>query len=331
MQHNFIEFNFRCDKPEVEWFNHILRQLPTYRTVDVIGLELRKVDSIIYLNDDGQVVNLARSKGTDRVNEKGIRESFLRQGINTNFVPPVILDTDELIDGFTRQSVLVGLGTQEFVYLVVKLKDGFVKEDAIDELGLGLNLHPQSKKAVMSDFKKRLSNFIVRTEETSKEKFTLNQGIKWFEGIPNNYTDDEIANAVEDQLKKIRSLENMESFTKSIAEKKASELLNVKKSDIVAFNSSSSTYMDRGIVEILDYFDKNASVPKVVGFLDKVEAEDAESVRKKILEHIKIKNDVMVKLLQEYNRSKKQGIAFQFIDFVGFLPQVLGKESDIVN
>ena len=60
---HFIAFNFQCDTPKVEWFQHL--EIPTFRTVEVIGLQVKEVDGIIYLNDEGQVINLARSTGRD--------------------------------------------------------------------------------------------------------------------------------------------------------------------------------------------------------------------------------------------------------------------------
>tara|TARA_Y100001973_G_C5147324_1_gene306138 strand:- start:93 stop:1079 length:987 start_codon:yes stop_codon:yes gene_type:complete len=322
---HFIAFNFQCDTPKVEWFQHL--EIPAFRTVEVIGLQVKEVDGIIYLNDDGQVINLARSTGTDKQNEKGIRDSFLKEGINTSFLPPVCLDTGELIDGFTRHSVLVGFGTPSYVYLVVKLKDGFTIDDAIDEIGLGRNLHPQAKKSTMPDYKKRLTRFVVRTESSTDEKFTINQGIQWFNGIPNNFSDEEIENAVEDVLKKIRSLENMESFTKAEAEKRTAKLLNKERDGILAFNTSSSTYIDRGIVEIINHFDEHGTVPTAVGFLSKVEADDADVERKKVLKKINSINRVFVRLMNEY----KKDADFNLINFEGFLPQVLGKESEIIK
>ena len=324
---HFIAFNFHCDTPELEWFEHL--EIPTFRTVEVIGFQIREVDGIIYVNDDGQVINLARSTGTDKENEKGIRDSFLKQGINTDFLPPVCLDTGELIDGFTRHTVLVGLETQKFIYLVVKLREdkGFTLDDAIDEVGLGRNLHPQAKKSTITDYKKRLTGYVYRCEAVTKEPFTLNQGIQWFDGIPNNFSEDEIEKAVEDVLRKIRSLENMEAFTKAEAEKKTAKLLKKSRSDILAFNTSSSTYIDRGIVEIINYFDEHGTVPTAVGFLSKVEADDAEIERKNVLKRISSLNRVFVRLMNEYKKNPE----FDLIKFEGFLPQVIGKETEIVK
>ena len=321
----FIKFNFQCDTPKLEWFSDL--EIPSFRTVDVIGLQIKDVDSIIYLNDEGQVINLARSTGTDKQNENGIRNSLAYQGIDINSLPPVCLDTNELIDGFTRQGALVGLETKKYVYLVTKLKEGFTIDDAIDEMGLGLNLHSQSKSATIADFKKRLNNYIIRFKESNNVKFSLNDGIQWFNQILNIFSDEQIEKAVEDTLKGIRSKENMESYNKAEAERKSSKILNINKNAILALNSSSSTYIDRGIVEALSYFDETGSVPTVVAFLNKIEAEDAEAERKKVSKRIKSLNNVMIRLMNEYKKDPD----FNLINFAGFVPQVIGKENQIVK
>ena len=322
---NFIKHNFQCDTPQLEWYRDLV--IPTFRTVDVIGLEIMNTNDIIYLNDDGQVVNLARSTGTDKQNENGIRNSLKHQGIDINSLPPVCLDTKQLIDGFTRHGSILELGAQKYVYLVTKLREGFTIDDAIDEMGLGLNLHPQSKSATLSDFKKRLSSYITRFEESNNTKFTVTDGKQWFDRIPNVFSDDQIEKAVEDSIRGIRSKENMESYTKVDAEKKCSKILNIDKNNILALNTSSSTYIDRGIVEALNYFDENGTVPTVVAFLSKVEAEDADAERRKVVKRIKALNNVMIRLMNEYKKDPE----FNLINFVGFAPQVINKENQIVK
>jgi len=322
---NFIKHNFKCDTPQLEWYRDLV--IPTFRTVDVIGLEIMNTNDIIYLNDDGQVVNLARSTGTDKQNENGIRNSLNHQGIDINSLPPVCLDTKQLIDGFTRHSSILDLGAQKYVYLVTKLKEGFTIDDAIDEMGLGLNLHPQSKSATLLDFKKRLTSYITRFEESNNTKFTVTDGEEWFDRIPNVFSDEQIEKAVEDSIRGIRSKENMCSYNKVQAEKKCSEILNIDKNNILALNTSSSTYIDRGIVEALNYFDENGTVPTVVAFLSKVEAEDADAERRKVMRRIKALNNVMIRLMNEYKKDPE----FNLINFVGFAPQVIDKEKQIVK
>ena len=107
----YESFNFgKGNKPKINWFPdpHGLQ----FSSVEIIGYELRKVSSVFTQNAKGQVLNTARSVGTDKVNAQGIRESFLSKGLCTSQLPPVILETGELIDGFTRNSVLLELYDQ---------------------------------------------------------------------------------------------------------------------------------------------------------------------------------------------------------------------------
>ena len=60
----FYKFNFPCDVPQLSWWSSF--QFPKFNSVDVIGIELRAVDSIITKNARGQTVNTARSVGTDK-------------------------------------------------------------------------------------------------------------------------------------------------------------------------------------------------------------------------------------------------------------------------
>jgi hypothetical protein len=51
--------------PQVEWYSNL--EFPKFRTVTCLRLEVRDVDSTVYVNDKGQIVNLARETGTDKV------------------------------------------------------------------------------------------------------------------------------------------------------------------------------------------------------------------------------------------------------------------------
>ena len=58
----------------------------------LFGFKVISVGDIHYTNSSGQVNNSARSIGTDNVNFAAIKNSFENQGINPNFLPPVILE-----------------------------------------------------------------------------------------------------------------------------------------------------------------------------------------------------------------------------------------------
>ena len=116
----FRAFNFPCEVPEISWWKNT--KIPKFRTVKSLGFKVISVGDIHYTNSSGQVNNSARSIGTDNVNFAAIKNSFENQGINPNFLPPVVLQYEEkleLLDGFTRHSVLVDKSQEKFVYLVV--------------------------------------------------------------------------------------------------------------------------------------------------------------------------------------------------------------------
>ena len=58
-----------------------------------------------------------------------------------------------------------------------------------------------------------------------------------------------------------------------------------------------------------------------------IEAEDAEAERKKVSKRIKSLNNVMIRLMNEYKKDPD----FNLINFAGFVPQVIGKETQIVK
>ena len=320
----FYKLNFPCEVPELSWWEKTV--IPTFRTVDVIGIQIKNVDSIQYENDKGQTINTARSTGTDKENASGIKNSFLVEGIDPAFLPPVCLKTGELIDGFTRHSVLLDLGQQKFAYLVVELRSGFSIEDAKDELGLGLNKHPQSKKATINDFKKRLRMYIMRCEQSGKV-ITKNDGIEWFNNIEHSFTDKQVEDACSDVLNDMRALETMESFSKKEAEKKGAALIGKDVSEVIAVNNGNKTYLERAILDVLDEFGKTGTVPSLVGFLQKTESEHAENERKEMIKKIKSYNRIFQQLMVEYKRDEE----FDLLQFEGFIPQIIDMEDSIVQ
>lgn len=300
--------------------------IPTFRTVNVIGIEIRNVASISYENEKGQTINTARSTGTDKENATGIKNSFLVDGIDPSFLPPVCLKSGELIDGFTRHSVLLDLGQQKFAYLVVELLPGFTIEDAKDELGLGLNKHPQSKKATINDFKKRLRMYIRRCEDAGKV-ITKNDGIEWFNNIEHSFTDKQVEDACSDVLNEIRALETMESFSKKEAEKKGAALIGKDVSEVIAVNNGNKTYLERVIIDVLEEFGKSGKVPSLIGFLQKTESEDAEKERKDLIKKIRTYNRIFQQLMVEYKKDEE----FDLLQFEGFVPQIIDKEEEIIQ
>ena len=325
----FHQFNPPCDEINVALFDNL--KLPQYRTVDVVGIKELDVDSINFKNSNGQIINLARSTGTDKDNVNCLKESLVNQGWDTTKIPPIVEEEENVLyDGFSRHEALMDLQHQKAPYLVVKRRDGFTVDDVIDEIGLGANNHSQSKKATITDFKKRFRAFVIRQNEDGKE-VTLDDGIRWFDSIPNPFSEAKVLNAIEDVFTAEKARKNMESFTKKIAEEKAASLLNLNKSEVVAVVKNkqygSSTYIKRAVTDILYYFDEHGEVPSVVGYLDKIEAEDSEQKRKDLEKEFKRINKAMAGLLAYY----KKDADFEFIKFEGHLPQIIDEETDLVK
>ena len=325
----FAQFNPPCDTIDIALFDNL--KLPQYRTVNVIGIKEFDVDSINFKNSNGQIINLARSTGTDKDNVGGLQESLANQGWDFTKVPPIVEQKSlNLFDGFSRHEALLNLQQQKAPYLVVERKEGFNVDDVIDEIGLGANNHSQSKRASITDFKKRFRAFVIRENENGRE-VKLDDGRKWFDSISNPFSDEKIDKAIEDVFDKERARKNMESFTKKIAEERAASLLNIGKSDVVAVVKNkqygSTTYVKRAVTDILYYFDEHGKVPSVVGYLDKIEAEDSEKKRKDLEKEFKRINKCMAGLLAAY----KQDPNFEFIKFEGHLPQIIDEEENLIK
>lgn len=325
----FHQFNPPCDEINAALFKNV--QIPKYRTVDVVGIKELDVDSINFKNLNGQIINLARSTGTDKDNVSQLQESLANEGWDLTKVPPIVEEKSlTLFDGFSRHEALLNLQQQKAPYLVVKRRDGFTVDDVIDEIGLGANNHSQSKKATIADFKKRFRAFVIRQNEDGKE-VTLDDGRNWFNSIPNPFNDKKVDAAIDDVFTAEKARKNMESFTKKLAEEKAASLLNVGKSDVVAVVKNkqygSTTYVKRAVTDILYYFDEHGKVPSVIGYLDKIEAEDSEKKRRDLEKEFKRINKAMAGLLAAY----KQDPDFEFIKFEGHLPQIIDEETDLVK
>jgi len=300
--------------PQVSWYSGLL--FPAFRTVRVLGLESLKTDSIIYVNENGQIVNLARFTGTDNVNAAGIQSSLQTNGLCVTEVPPIVLKDGRLIDGYTRQSVIVGMKQDTWVYLVVELKDGFTIEDAYDEVGLGANNHLTSKPATIQDFKKRLGSWMNRQDVMP----TLHDCIAWFNNISHSFDDKQVKKACEDVMNKHLTSVTMESFNAKTAAVLACAILGEK---AFAFNNSNTTYFERVVYDQLMHFDETGDVAPVVGFLDKVAAEDADSARKALRKKAAKVNRAFAKLIVKYQEDPE----FVFFPFEGCVGQQIEVED----
>ena len=133
------KINFsKGEVPELSWRYNLI--IPKFNHLKNLELKILEVNSIVCKNKKGQVINTARAFGVNKVNAGNIKDNLLVKGVNTKYLPGVVIrDTLEMVDGFTRQSVLVELEQSEWAYLVGDLAEGSTIEDAKDELGLGLN------------------------------------------------------------------------------------------------------------------------------------------------------------------------------------------------
>ena len=325
----FVSFSSPCDVLDLSVYDNF--NYPEYRTVDVIGVKNLIVQDIKFKNKEGQIINLARSTGTDKENVSALFDSMKNEGWDVTKVPPIVEETDNtLYDGFSRHEAHLKRDQQEAPYLVVKRKEGFTVDDVIDEIGLGANNHSQSRKANIADFKKRFAAFVIREKENGKE-VTTNDGLEWFAAIPNSFSDDKIENAIDDVFSTAKSRQNMEAFTKRQAEEKGAELLNLSRSQVFAINkgkgNGSSTYFKRVLFEILDYFDDKGDVPSIVGFLSKIEAENSEEKRKELEDEVEKYNRVMARVGDLYKRNPN----YNFIKLEGFIPQIIDEETDLIR
>jgi len=324
----FKSFNPPCDPLDLSWYENF--QLPQYRTVDVVGIRILKTEDILFKNVNGQIINLARHVGTDKENVKGLKDSFTSQGWDTSKVPPIVDESDlSLFDGFSRHEALLDLDQQCGFYLVVRIKSQFSIHDVIDEIGLGANNHSQAKKANMGDFKKRLHSWVIRMQDLGEE-LTLNDGRQWFASIPNSFSEENIDKAIEDVFNTQKASENMEGFSKTKAEEKAAKLLNLSKDEVIAINKGATKkggYMKKAITDVIYYYEKHGKVPEVVGFLNKIPAENSRKKRKELETEIDLINNAMAGLLAEY----KKNPSFKLINFKGHVPQVIGKETKLVR
>jgi hypothetical protein len=316
----FEKMSVPCGIPNLNWFKDL--ELPKFRTANVVGLEIRDCSSIIYTNDKGQEINVARSTGTDYVNREKIKNSIEVKGIQVDVIPPVILSDGTSIDGFTRGGALKVLEQEKWVYLVVKLRDGFLIEDLKDELGLGCNNHSPSKPATEDDFEVRLRNWIVRQENSP----TVQECMNWWNSIPHSFTQKLVENRCNKVVNNIMASSSMVSFTKESAETAVKKILKEKLPEnaaVIAINNGNNTYHKRAFFEALEAV-AEGKVPVPVGFLQNVTAEKASDERKKLAKQIAKMNKMFRSAAEKYNTDP----TFELLSIEGFIPQALDIEDN---
>jgi hypothetical protein len=315
----FEKINVPCGVPNLDWFKNL--ELPKFRTANVIGIEIRDCSSIIYTNDRGQEINVARSTGTDYVNREKIKTSIEVNGIQIDAIPPVILPDGTSVDGFTRGGALKVLEQEKWVYLVVGLKPGFSIEDLQDELGLGCNNHSPSKPASEDDFEVRLRNWIARQESSP----TVQECMNWWNSIPHSFSQKVVENRCNKVVNNIMASSSMVSFNKEAAETLAKKILKQKLPEnaaVIAINNKNKTYCQRAFFEALQAV-ANGKDPFSVGFLQNVTAEKADDERKKLTKEVAKLNKMFRVAAEKYNTDP----TFELLSIEGFVPQALGIED----
>ena len=123
----------------------------------------------------------------------------------------------------------------------------------------------------------------------------------------------------------------MEAFTKRSAQQRGADLLNLDRSKVFAIhkngNGRSRTYLQRVVVDIIEYYEEHGDVPSVVGFLSGVEAEKSQAKRKELEKDVETINRAMASLASCYKREAD----YDFIKLVGHIPQVIDEETDLIE
>tara|TARA_R100001443_G_C3332510_1_gene172653 strand:- start:82 stop:1086 length:1005 start_codon:yes stop_codon:yes gene_type:complete len=332
----FVNFSSPCDVVDTDRYYKLVKNiLPKYSSVRIIEIRNIRVDSIKFKNKKGQIINKARSLGTDKDNVRLLLDSLINQGWDMSKIPPIVELKDlSLYDGFSRHEALLNKNHEEAPYLVVEMLDGYTIDEVIDEIGLGANNHSQSRKATITDFKTRFTAFVSRQKALGNE-VTTKDGLEWFAGIEHSFGDEQIEKAIEDVFNISKAKDTMEAFTKKEAAIKASEYLGVKKEKIFAYckrkKSGESHYFKRMIGDVLDYYcdedNTNFEGPTVVGFLARTPADEADAQRESIIKDCKKVNTMMRTIASKYAMDRD----FEFINLKGFLPQILDEETDFIK
>lgn len=327
----FRKIDFPCGKPEVNWY-HDECKVPVFNSVYSIGFQIREVGNLKNENDSGQKLNPARSQGIDYNNVSTLQYSFVNQGIDTSIVPPIILPDGTVIDGNNRVEAYRQIGAQYIIVYCVELNEGFTIDDVYDEVGLGMNNHLISKPMTMKDCKIRLHKYFTRIG-----KFEIADGVKWFDTFNHSFPDKEVREAVDDVIHGKRVSDTMSPFdTKSTAKYIEDKKIGSDKSHLplnvnIKNNRSTSHYLARQILKIVDTINKTGKVPELVGFLTNCEAVDADKERRKMMQTVKQYNKKFNNVLMLMKAAEDSGEEFNLIRLNKWMGQITDVETDVVT
>lgn len=311
--------------PKADWFKDL--ELPTGRTFKCTGREVRPLDHIERENDNGQIYNIARETGTSKENYLAIANNIKVNGVLLDAQPPFLSDDDVLKDGFTRFDAFQSLGASHWVFNIVKPKKGFTWRDVNDEIGLGANNHPPSKPATQGDFKKSLSRWIKEQDKTP----TSGECQDWINNIPHSFTPVIVAKIAESCLKSNAAQDSMESLDASDVLRKTKEFRTgmTNRIKIIPFNvSGNKTYFKRVVCDRVEALaNPKVSSTYMVGYTKDIPAEDVEEVRQYGLQYAAEMNAWFENAFQI---RMKKGATFRLLDVDAFIPQVIGKEKELI-
>lgn len=306
--------------PSPEWFESL--PLPEGRTYVCLGRQAIDLDDITRTNDSGQTTNIARSKGTDKEHSQELAGAMKTKGVLIDAQPPFITSTNRLLDGYTRFEAIMSLGMESWVFNVVEPKEGFTEQDVWDEIGLGANDHPPSKRATRSDFTVRLKAHL-QTMDISE--VTEGYCIDWINRIPHSFSKVIVSNIASKCLTAVRSAETMETLSPKDVVKISKKQIE---GEIVPINISGNIdYFRRAAMESMKQLAKGKD-PVLVGYVNNTEADELESVRNDAKQQVDRINADFEALFQ---RRLKEGEKFKLVSLDYHAPQVVGVETDLVE
>ena len=321
---NFRKLPTASSCPDVDWFEDL--PLPTGRTFVCTGREKIKLDQIERTNAEGQVVNIARELGTNKENVQDLSNNIKINGVLLDAQPPFVGTNFQLFDGFTRTEAIIGMGLEYWVFNVVEPKEGFTWSDVWDEIGLGANNHPPSKSATRGDFAKALARWVA----TQEQEPTQGQCIDWVNNIPHSFSQEIVTNMAQKVLKTQRASKTCESFdAKSVTSTVKQKLNLTNRSEVIPFNlSKNSTYLKRAAFDVLESIANPKKSERVgVGFVQKIPAEEINTVREEGLKSIEKINDLFEAAFQV---RMKRGDNFKLLDIKYMMPQVIDVETSLI-
>jgi len=324
----FYKVDRPCGMPDPQWWEDNCK-VKSFRTVNVIGFKVRPISELKNENEAGQKLNPARSQGIDFQNVNALQLSFINQGFDTTKMPPIVLTDGTVIDGNNRVEGFRNIEQNYVCVYEVEIKDGFTIDDVYDEIGLGMNNHLASKPMQKSDCEKRLALFFKRIGEENTQK-----GLEWFTTFDHPFTKEDVKGMIDKVISKKRFADTMSPFNAKTARQWLEK--NNYESDVVMLNMtkkphSAETYFLRAFYEVLMHFNKTSKIKPMTGFLSGFDAESADEARKSAEKRAKILNKAINNLVVKAKESHEQGEDFELIKLDGWMPQVTGKEDDVVT